>query len=107
MAWPSPFLLPSKRPGSAVLYSIFGKRHRRNAIASSLPYLLNEPQLHHSITPTMGKSSKRNIDEVDTYASDGGFVSSDDGKAPKSKKTKKEKSMTQTNQSWPVSPQLK
>jgi hypothetical protein len=41
----------------------------------------------------MGKSSKRNIAEVeaDTYESDNGFVSNDDGKAPKSKKTKKEK----------------
>jgi hypothetical protein len=41
----------------------------------------------------MGKSSKRNIAEVeaDTYESDDGFVSNDDGKAPKSKKTKKEK----------------
>jgi hypothetical protein len=56
----------------------------------------------------MGKSSKRNIDdvEVDTYESDGGFVS-DDGKAHKTKKTKKEKAAHKgngggNNQFWTV-----
>jgi hypothetical protein len=34
---------------------------------------------------------KRSREEVETYDSDGGFVSDDDGNAPKSKKTKKEK----------------
>jgi hypothetical protein len=38
----------------------------------------------------MSKASKRTR-EVDTYESDDGFVSNDDGQAPKSKKTKKEK----------------
>ncbi|TVY33659.1 putative RNA polymerase II transcriptional coactivator [Lachnellula occidentalis] len=32
---------------------------------------------------------KRGHEEVDTYESDGGFISNDDGKAPKSKKSKK------------------
>lgn len=39
----------------------------------------------------MSKASKRTRD-VDTYESDDGFVSNDDGQAPKSKKTKKERS---------------
>lgn len=38
----------------------------------------------------MSKAGKRTR-EVDTYESDDGFVSNDDGQAPKSKKTKKEK----------------
>lgn len=38
----------------------------------------------------MSKPGKR-IRDVDTYESDDGFVSNDDGQAPKSKKTKKEK----------------
>jgi len=41
----------------------------------------------------MAKSTKRGIDEVDTYNSDGGFVvddNDDSDEAPKSKKTKKE-----------------
>jgi len=32
---------------------------------------------------------KRGHEEVETYESDGGFVSNDDGEAPKSKKSKK------------------
>lgn len=38
----------------------------------------------------MSKPGKRSRD-VETYESDDGFVSNDDGQAPKSKKTKKEK----------------
>jgi hypothetical protein len=38
----------------------------------------------------MSKPGKRTR-EADTYDSDNGFVSNDDGHAPKSKKTKKEK----------------
>ena len=33
--------------------------------------------------------NKRSRDEAETYDSDGGFVSNDDGNAPKSKKSKK------------------
>lgn len=33
--------------------------------------------------------NKRSRDEAETYESDGGFVSNDDGNAPKSKKSKK------------------
>jgi len=59
-----------------------------------------------SRSPKMVKS-KRNINEVDTYESDGGFVSNDDGKAPKSKKTKKAQtgSRSEGAQFWSVSPQ--
>jgi hypothetical protein len=32
---------------------------------------------------------KRGHEEVETYESDGGFISNDDGNAPKSKKSKK------------------
>lgn len=46
----------------------------------------------------MSKASKRTR-EVDTYESDDGFVSNDDGQAPKSKKTKKEKPNVQENDS--------
>jgi hypothetical protein len=38
----------------------------------------------------MSKPGKRTR-EVDTYESDDGFVSNDDGQAPKSKKTKKDR----------------
>jgi len=50
---------------------------------------------------------KRNITEVDTYESDGGFVSNDDSKAPKSKKTKKAQtgSRSEGAKFWSVSPQ--
>jgi len=37
----------------------------------------------------MAKTGKRGRHEVETYDSDAGFVSNDDGNAPKSKKTKK------------------
>ena len=33
--------------------------------------------------------NKRSREEADTYDSDGGFISNDDGNAPKSKKSKK------------------
>jgi hypothetical protein len=33
--------------------------------------------------------NKRSRDQVETYESDGGFISNDDGNAPKSKKSKK------------------
>jgi hypothetical protein len=40
--------------------------------------------------------SKRTIDEVDTYESDGGFISNEDGKAASSKKSKKAKTGSQS-----------
>jgi hypothetical protein len=45
--------------------------------------------------------SKRTIDEVDTYESDGDFVSNDDGKAAKSSKSKKAKTSSQSKDSGP------
>jgi hypothetical protein len=54
----------------------------------------------------MGKPSKRNIGEIDSYESDGGCVSDDDNQAPKSKKTKQEepssKGTTAGNRFWTV-----
>ena len=52
--------------------------------------------------------SKRTIDEVDTYESDGGFVSNDDGKTAKTSKSKKAKTSSQgkdgdPNPFWNVS----
>ncbi|KAH8685922.1 transcriptional Coactivator p15-domain-containing protein [Tricladium varicosporioides] len=49
---------------------------------------------------------KRGIEEVDTYESDGGFVSNDDGNAPKSKKTKKNSALgnnSNSDPSWDLS----
>ena len=50
--------------------------------------------------------NKRSRDEVETYDSDGGFVSNDDGNAPKSKKNKKANTNRPTSggdeQFWPV-----
>jgi hypothetical protein len=56
----------------------------------------------------MAKTGKRGHDEVETYDSDGGFVSNDDGNAPKSKKTKKARPAAKSksnadNKSWEVS----
>jgi hypothetical protein len=54
----------------------------------------------------MGKFGKRGRDEIETYDSDGGFVSNDDGNAPK-KKTKKAQTGTKgkgdsENKFWEV-----
>jgi hypothetical protein len=56
----------------------------------------------------MDKPGKRTIGEVDSYESDNGFVSNDDGQAPKSKKTKKAKPSSKaadgaSNKFWTVS----
>lgn len=52
----------------------------------------------------MVKASKRTREDADTYESDGGFVSNDDGQAPKSKKNKKgaSNSDTKDSPSWEV-----
>lgn len=59
----------------------------------------------HTQSVTMAKG-KRGHEETETYDSDGGFVSNDDGSAPKSKKSKKAapaKNGTSESKMWEVS----